>query len=87
MFKLPDLNISVQEGPVTVTTTVPGLHVPCMSETEEFFNSILPDPLGIRRNVIRPFVKPHVDALDEFTHLVMEGRGDVHRAYDKLASS
>ena len=74
MFKLPDLNISVREGPVTVTTTVPGLHVPCPSETEEFFNSILPDPLGIRRDVMRPLLKPHVDALDELSHLVTEGR-------------
>ncbi len=83
MFKLPDLDISVREGPVTVATTLAGPHVPCPSEAEEFLNRILPDPLGIRRDIIRLFVKPHVDALDELVHLVTENRSRFTLAFTR----
>ena len=83
MFKLPTLDFAVQRGPVTVATTFPGPYVHCPSEAEEFLHRIFPDPFGIRRDVIRPLVKPHVDALDELAHLVTEGREGPHRPNNK----
>lgn len=74
MFKLPDWPVALRSGPVAVATVVPGPHVPCLGEAEEFLHRILPDPLRVRKNLIRPLVVPHVDALDDLAHLVIEGR-------------
>ena len=83
MFELPNLDVAVRAGPVTVATTFPGLHVHCLNEAEEFLHRVLPDPFSFREHAIRPFVKPHVDALDELAHLVTEGREQPHRPNPK----